>query len=80
MKKIELVYYSKQEIQQRILEIVNSLDKTISTVHPNSFFAHTYKERRARYLNYLEQLARGEKLSNFVLTKLFSKGARQNDE
>ena len=80
MAKLKLTYYSRQQIEQKILEILNSLDATIHTVHPNSFFGQTYKTRRAKYLEYLDILARGEKLSNFVLTKLFHKGARQDEQ
>ena len=79
MRKIKLTYYSRQQIEQKILETIDSLDAEMHKAHPNSFFAQTYKVRRAKYLGYLATLAKGEKLSNFVLTKLFHKGARQYD-
>jgi len=80
MRKLQLTYYSRQQIEQKILETIESLDATMQIVHPNSFFAQTYKVRRAKYLEYLGILAKGDKLSPFVVTKLFHKGARQDDQ
>jgi len=73
---MEFLYYSKEEVRQRILKLLAELDDKVKTVHPRSFFALTYSNRRARYLELLTQLEQGESISSFVMSKLFHKGAR----
>jgi len=73
---VEYLYYSKQEVKERILTLLAELDAKVQQVHPRSFFALTYPNRRARYLELLNQLERGESISSFVMSKLFHKGAR----
>jgi hypothetical protein len=73
---MEYLYYSKQEVKERILNLLAELDAKIKQVHPRSFFALTYSNRRARYLELLDKLERGEVISSFVMARLFHKGAR----
>jgi hypothetical protein len=73
---MEYLYYSKQEVRQRILTLLAELEDKMKTVHPRSFFALTYSTRRERYLELLDKLERGEFISSFVMARLFHKGAR----
>jgi hypothetical protein len=73
---MEYLYYSKQEVRQRILTLMAELEEKIKNAHPRSFFAMTYASRRARYLELLEQLEGGQPISSFTMSKLFHKGAR----
>lgn len=79
---MEYLYYTRQEVKQRILNLLQELEDKAKTAHPKSFFGLTYANRRARYLELLGKLERGETISSFVMSKLFHKGARYepNDE
>jgi hypothetical protein len=73
---VEYIYYSKREVRQRILNLMEELEEKVKNSHPRSFFALTYASRRERYLELLRQLESGQPISAFVMSKLFHKGAR----
>jgi len=79
---MEYLYYTRQEVRERILGLLEELENKMKTAHPRSFLGLSYEARRARYLELLGQLERGEPISSFVMAKLFHKGARYepNDE
>jgi hypothetical protein len=69
-------FYTTEQVKERILLRFQELEEKIRTEHPNSFFAKTYPNRRARYLELLGRLERGEQLSSFIMSRLFHRGAR----
>ena len=73
---MEYLYYTKQEVRQRILTLLSELENKMKDAHPRSFLGLSYKARRARYLELLRQLDEGKPISSFVMVKLFHKGAR----
>jgi len=73
---VEYLFYTKQEVKERVLTLLQELEDKMRESHPRSFFALTYANRRARYLELLGQLERGEAISSFVMARLFHKGAR----
>ena len=73
---MEYLYYTKQEVRQRILTLLSELENKMKSSHPRSFLGLSYKARRARYLELLRQLEEGKPISSFVMAKLFHKGAR----
>jgi hypothetical protein len=73
---MEYLYYTKQEVRQRILTLLAELEGKMKDAHPRSFLGLTYKARRERYLELLRQLDEGKPISSFVMVKLFHKGAR----
>jgi len=79
---MEYLYYTKQEVRERILTLLAELENKVKDAHPRSFLGLSYKARRARYLELLRQLDEGKPISSFVMAKLFHKGARYepNDE
>jgi hypothetical protein len=69
-------YYTKQQVKERLLFLLEELEAKMREAHPQSFFALTYATRRARYLELLGKVEQNEQLSSFVMSRLFHKGAR----
>jgi len=76
---VEYLYYTSEEIKERILTLLQEAEEKMCQSHPNSFYARTYPSRRARYLELLGQLQKGERISSFVMAKLFHPGARHDN-
>ena len=73
---MKYIYYTKQQVKDRILSLLAELEKKMQEAYPSSFFALTYGARRSRYLELLGKLERGQSISPFVMARLFHKGAR----
>jgi len=75
---MEYTYYTAEQIRERILTLLAEAEEKMRQSHPNSFYARTYPSRRARYLQLLQQLEKGEKISPFVMSKIFHARARHH--
>jgi hypothetical protein len=73
---MECVFYTTAQLKDCILLRCQELEEKLKTAHPDSFFSKTYPIRKARYLELLGKLEKGERLSNFVVSRLLHKGAR----
>jgi len=76
---MEYTYYTTEQIKERILTLLAEAEEKMRQSHPNSFYARTYPSRRGRYLELLQSLEKGEKISSFVMAKLFHSRARHHD-
>jgi len=75
---VQYSYYTSEQIKERILALLEEAKQKMEASHSNSFYARTYPSRRARYLELLQQLEKGEVISPFVMAKLFHSGARHS--